>query len=146
MYYENWESHQTFDGRKPILLEQMYEANLPDYGILSGKIDALWWSEELGFYIVDHKFVKDAEKQKSNQQMAMYSLLEPKAKRFFYEKVGLDEYKMQETHNLTPALQKIKKTIECINANVFVANPQTWFIPYCPFIEKCGKCLKGDSQ
>jgi hypothetical protein len=145
MYYENWESHQTFDGRKPVLVEQEYEVEIPA-GILRGKIDALWWDERLGFYIVDHKFMKDADKQKSNQQMAVYSLLEPRAKHFFYEKVGLNNYKIQEVHNLAPALQKIEKTIQLIQKGEFVANPQPWFIPYCPFLDRCGKCLKGDDN
>lgn len=139
-YFENWQIHHTFDGTRPILVEEMYEKEVEGYGLLAGKIDALWWNEEYGFYIVDHKFMKSPEKKKSNQQMAVYSLLEPRATHFFYEKVGRDDYEMQETHNLAPALQKIAKTIECIRKEEFNANPQRWFIPYCPFIKECGKC------
>lgn len=139
-YYDNWICHHTFDGTRPILVEEMYEKEVEGYGLLAGKIDALWWNEQYGFYIVDHKFMKSPEKKKSNQQMAVYSLLEPRATHFFYEKVGLDDYEMQETHNLTPALQKIAKTIQCIKDEEFSANPQRWFIPYCPFIKECGKC------
>ena len=139
-YYDNWVSHHTFCGNKPILVEQMYEKEVEGYGLLTGKIDALWWNEEYGFYIVDHKFVRSVEKKKSNLQMAVYSLLEPRAQEFFYEKVGRDDYELQKVHNLTPALQKIQKLIYCINDKQFSANPQRWFIPFCPFLKECGKC------
>jgi ATP-dependent exoDNAse (exonuclease V) beta subunit len=139
-YYDTWLQHQCLmDYHRIVAIEKMYEAEVEGYGLLSGKIDALWHDGE-GYYIVDHKFMRSPEKKKSNQQMAVYSLLEPRATRFFYEKVGLGEYEMQEIHHLEAALQKIHKTIYCINEEQFSANPQRWFQPYCPFLEKCGGC------
>jgi hypothetical protein len=138
-YYENWLSHQT--DRKPIEVEKDIKLEDTGLGTLVGKIDAIYQEPE-GLLIVDHKFLKNVNKKKSNHQMAFYSLLLPEAVKFQYEKVGLEDYQIQETSSISVALRNIEKTIYYINEQRFTANPQQWFIQYCPFMLECGECVK----
>jgi len=137
-YYDNWLSHQTDE--KPIVVESEVKVEHPTLGMLVGKIDAVY-KEEGGLRIVDHKFLKNVNKKKSNHQMAFYSILVPGAVRFQYEKVGLEDFVVQETSSLSVALRNIEKTIQCINEGKFEANPQRWYTQYCPFLKECGECV-----
>lgn len=145
-YWDNWLSHQDLTKGKPVAVEKEITVVKP-FGTLTGKIDALYSivdknDETEHFEIVDHKFLKNPHKKKSNHQMAFYSLLVPEAVRFTYEKVGLWDYELQEVSSLSVALRNIEKTIYCINEELFTVTPQKWFIQFCPFIKECGKCLK----
>jgi hypothetical protein len=138
-YYANWVSHQT--DAVPIAVEREIKLEHPTLGMLVGKIDAVY-KEEAGLRIVDHKFLKNVNKKKPNHQMAFYSILVPGAVKFQFEKVGLEDYQIQETSSLSVALRNIEKTIYYINEGKFDANPQRWFVEYCPFLKECGACLK----
>jgi len=146
-YWDNWLSHQTDE--KPFFVEKEIRLEHPTLGTLVGKIDAIYAIVDneakhggAEFYrIVDHKFLKNPIKKKSNHQMAFYSILVPDAIRFQYEKVGLEDYQVQETSSLSAALRNIEKTVYLINEGKFEANPQRWFTEYCPFLKECGKCL-----
>lgn len=136
-YYDNWLSHQTYE--IPFAVEQEIKVEHPTLGMLVGKIDAIY-KEGPMLRIVDHKFLKNVQKKKPNHQMAFYSILVPGANCFQYEKVGLEDYQVQETSSLSAALRNIEKTIYLINEGQFSANPQRWFTEYCPFLKECGKC------
>jgi len=146
-YWNNWLSHQ--ESEKPVAVEKEIKLEHPTLGTLVGKIDAIYAIVDneakhggAEFYrVVDHKFVKNPLKKKSNHQMAFYSILVPDAIRFQYEKVGLFDYQVQETSSLSVALRNIENTIQCINEGKFEANPQRWYREYCPFLKECGKCL-----
>jgi len=141
-YWNNWLSHQTYE--IPFAVEQEIKLEHPTLGMLVGKIDAIY-KEGPMLRIVDHKFVKNPFKKKSNHQMAFYSILVPGANRFQYEKVGLFDYQVQETSSLSVALRNIEKTIYLINEGKFEANPQRWYTEYCPFREQCGECLRNST-
>lgn len=137
VYYSNWLSHQTDD--VPIVVEREIVLEHPTLGNLVGKVDAVY-KEKDGLRIVDHKFLKNVVRKKSNHQMAFYSILVPGATRFQYEKVGLEDYVVQETSSLSVALRNIEITVQCINEERFDAKPQRWFTQYCPFLATCGEC------
>lgn len=139
-YWENWLSHQ--DERMPIAVEKEITVEHSEYGTLTGKIDAIYPVRD-GVEIVDHKFLKNAYKKKSNHQMAFYSILVPEAKKFTYEKVGLFDYQLQEVSSLSVALRNIEKTINYIKEERFTSTPQAWYKQYCPFLKECGECLKN---
>lgn len=140
-YWDNWLSHQTLD-KKPIAVEKEITIEHPQLGTLTGKVDAIYQIDESSVEIVDHKFLKNAHKRRSNHQMAFYSLLVPNASKFVYEKVGLEDYDIQEVSSLSVALRNIEKVVYCISNEQFPVNPQRWFIQFCPFINECGKCIK----
>lgn len=154
-YWETWLENQKINQHtiwltKPVAVEKEITIEHPTLGTLTGKIDALYeivdnetnYGGYTAYEIVDHKFLKNPAKKRSNHQMAFYSLLVPDAIRFTYEKVGLEDYQLQEVSSLSVALRNIEKTIYCINEELFTVTPQKWFIQFCPFIKECGKCLK----
>jgi predicted RecB family nuclease len=145
-YWETWLSNQwNWAGKKPVAVEKEITIEHPTLGTLTGKVDAIYSTVDKkhgeAFEIVDHKFLKNAHKKKSNHQMAFYSLLVPHTIRFTYEKVGLEDYELQEVSSLSVALRNIEKTIYYINKERFTVTPQKWFIQYCPFLKECGKCI-----
>jgi ATP-dependent exoDNAse (exonuclease V) beta subunit len=145
-YFENWLDHTTLTGKRPenlVATEKEYTVPVEGLGTFTGKIDAIFREDNGDYTVIDYKFMKDATKKKSNIQMAVYSLLEPKARTFVYEKVGLSDYEEQVVHNLVPALQKIKVVVQCIKEGKFEAKPKGIFAQYCPFLKECGECQRG---
>jgi len=138
-YYDNWLSHQDFK-ELPIDVEVEKEINHPELGLIVGKIDAIYKNNS-NVTIVDHKFMTNTDKHKDGLQMAVYSLLVPEATAFQYEKIGLDTYAVQKVRSLEGSLKKINTIVNNIKQGEFTATPQEWFIPYCPFLKECGKCL-----
>lgn len=140
-YYHTWLRNQTFIDY-PLEVEVEEERYHPDYGLIVGKIDAIYRaSKGEGLLIVDHKFMKSANKHKDGLQMAVYSILVPRATEFQYEKVGLDAYSIQKIRSLDTNLQKIDRIMQGIKNEEYSANPAQWYIPYCPYRETCGQCL-----
>jgi hypothetical protein len=142
-YYETWLKHQAFRDY-PVAVEVEKEIMHEKYGKIVGKIDAIYSMDDSdGLLIVDHKFMLNTEKRKDNLQMAIYSILEPQATEFEYEKIGLDEFAIQRVKSLDGAFKKIDKIVTGINNQEFGATPAQWFIKYCPYLERCGLCIGG---
>lgn len=137
-YYSSWLKAQTFE-EKPVAVEIDKKRNHPELGRLVGKIDAIYKTEN-GFKIVDHKFMTNAKKKKDNIQMAMYYLLVPEATEFEYEKIDMNGIIIQRVHKLESGLQAILTAVKGIKEEFYPPTAKEWFIPYCPYLDRCGKC------